>query len=136
MKIIKQIIVLGFFSIRIVYETLSKLFKIMDMKTAQKKLTIGIVFLAIGATTIACSSTKRVGADDTTIAIAEIDEEFKIEKSGAQMWGETCNRCHLAPSPADYNDTDWETISLHMRVRANITENEITKIEEFLKSAN
>lgn len=136
MKIIKQIIVLGFFSIRIVYETLSKLFKIMDMKTAQKKLTVGIVFLAIGATTIACSSTKRVGADDTTIAIAEIDEEFKIEKSGAQMWGETCNRCHLAPSPADYNDTDWETISLHMRVRANITENEITKIEEFLKSAN
>jgi len=136
MKIIKQIIVLGFFSIGIVYETLSNLFKIMDTKTAQKKLTIGIVFLAIGATTIACSSTKGVGADDTTIAIAEIDEEFKIEKSGAQMWGETCNRCHLAPSPADYNDTDWETISLHMRVRANITENEITKIEEFLKSAN
>lgn len=106
------------------------------MKALRKILIGTIVFLAIGATTIACSSTKGTIADDTTIAVTEIDEEFKIEKSGAQMWGETCNRCHLAPSPADYNDTDWETISLHMRVRANITENEITKIEEFLKSAN
>ncbi|MDE3741084.1 hypothetical protein [Maribacter polysaccharolyticus] len=136
MKIIKQIIVLGFFSAGIIYELLSKLFKIMSVKTVQKKLSIGIVFLTIGATTIACTSTKGTNADDPTIAIAEIVEEFKIEKSGAQMWGETCNRCHLAPSPADYNDTDWETISLHMRVRANITENQITKIEEFLKSAN
>tara|TARA_R110001583_G_scaffold80855_6_gene216490 strand:- start:13981 stop:14391 length:411 start_codon:yes stop_codon:yes gene_type:complete len=136
MKIIKQVIVLGFFSVGIVYEILSKLFKTMSFKTAQKRLSLVIVFIAIGATAIACSSTKGTSAEDTTIAVTEIEEEFKIEKSGAQMWGETCNRCHLAPSPADYNDTDWETISLHMRVRANITENEITKIEEFLKSAN
>ncbi len=84
-----------------------------------------------GVIVVSCSSTKNKYTD-----VANADEEFKIEKSGAQMWGETCNRCHLAPSPADYNDTDWETISLHMRVRANLTENEITKIEEFLKSAN
>ncbi|WP_156102163.1 hypothetical protein [Muricauda sp. MAR_2010_75] len=57
-------------------------------------------------------------------------------KNPGQLWGEVCNRCHIAPSPADYNDTDWETISLHMRVRANLTEEEITKIESFLKSAN
>lgn len=57
-------------------------------------------------------------------------------KSGAQYWGETCNRCHLAPSPADYNDTDWETISLRMRIRANLTDKESTEIEAFLKSAN
>ncbi len=86
-------------------------------------ITLGIV--------ISCSSTK-----DKYTSINENEEEFKIEKSGAQLWGEVCNRCHLAPSPADYNDTDWSTVSLHMRVRANLTENEITKIETFLKSAN
>ncbi len=106
------------------------------MKTIQKKLAMVFVLLSLGFTIAACSSNKKVGTDDATTEVATVEEEFKIEKSGAQFWGETCNRCHLAPSPADYNDTDWETISLHMRVRANLTENEITKILEFLKSAN
>lgn len=89
------------------------------------------MLLVIGGTIVSCSSTK-----DKYTAVTEVEDEFKIEKSGAQLWGEACNRCHLAPSPADYNDTDWETISLHMRVRANLTDKEIKKIEEFLKSAN
>lgn len=84
---------------------------------------------------VGCSSTTGTYSKIAE-KIAEKTDEFKIEKSGAEMWGETCNRCHLAPSPADYNDTDWSTISLHMRVRANLTEKEITKIEAFLKSAN
>jgi len=104
------------------------------MKTIYKIIT-GIALIALFAVlVIGCSSTK-----DTYTKVTEnsnSEAEFKIEKSGAQLWGEVCNRCHLAPSPADYNDTDWETISLHMRVRANLTEKEITKIETFLKSAN
>jgi len=99
------------------------------MKTIYKILAGVLTILVIGLTIIACSSSKNVHVNAT-------DDEFKIEKSGAQYWGETCNRCHLAPSPVDYNDTDWETISLHMRVRANLTDIEINKIKEFLKSAN
>tara|TARA_R110000868_G_scaffold410826_1_gene700379 strand:- start:1086 stop:1391 length:306 start_codon:yes stop_codon:yes gene_type:complete len=101
------------------------------MKTIYKIFITGIVLLFSGALIVSCSSTK-----DKYTAVTDVEEEFKIEKSGAQMWGEACNRCHLAPSPADYNDTDWETISLHMRVRANLSEKEITKIASFLKSAN
>ncbi|MEQ9581132.1 MAG: hypothetical protein RIM68_03080, partial [Arenibacter sp.] len=82
------------------------------------------------------SSSKKTLTENNIPVVAGVEEEFKLEKSGAQLWGETCNRCHLAPSPADYNDTDWETISLHMRVRANLTEKDVAKIEEFLKSAN
>ena len=101
------------------------------MKTIYKIVLIGLMLFVTGAIAVSCSSTK-----DKYTAVTDVEEEFKIEKSGATLWGETCNRCHLAPSPADYNDTDWETISLHMRVRANLTEKEITKIEAFLKSAN
>lgn len=98
------------------------------MKTIYK-ISIGVVIAMIFSVgTIACSAKKDVSTGDS--------DEMVIEKSGAQLWGETCNRCHLAPSPAAYNDTDWETISLHMRVRANLTETEITKIKEFLQSAN
>lgn len=101
------------------------------MKTIHKIFIAGIILFVTGGIIVSCSSTKDAYTD-----VTDIEDEFKIEKSGAQMWGEACNRCHLAPSPADYNDTDWETISLHMRVRANLTEKEITKIETFLKSAN
>ena len=101
------------------------------MKTIHKIFIISLMLLVTVGTIVSCSSTK-----DKYTAVTDVEEEFKIEKSGAQLWGETCNRCHLAPSPADYNDTDWETISLHMRIRANLTEKEITKIEAFLKFAN
>ena len=57
-------------------------------------------------------------------------------RSGAQLWGENCVRCHSTPSPTAYNNTDWETIGLHMRVRANLTAEETNKVVEFLKSAN
>ena len=101
------------------------------MKTTHKIILTGLMLITAGGIIVSCSSTK-----DKYMSISDTEEEFKIEKSGAQLWGEVCNRCHLAPSPADYNDTDWETISLHMRVRANLTEDEISKIETFLKSAN
>jgi len=57
-------------------------------------------------------------------------------KPGVQLWGENCMRCHNTPSPADFNDLEWTTIEMHMRVRANLTANESKKVFDFLKSAN
>ena len=59
-----------------------------------------------------------------------------LAKSGAQLWGENCIRCHNAPSPDAFNDDQWQTIGLHMRVRANLTQEEIEKIVSFLQMAN
>lgn len=67
-----------------------------------------------------CSTSKQIIAD----------------KSGAQLWGENCIRCHNIPSPVDFNDTQWKTIGLHMRDRANLTKAEEEKIIGFLISAN
>jgi cytochrome c553 len=57
-------------------------------------------------------------------------------RSGAQAWGENCVRCHSTPSPSSYNDVDWSTIELHMKVRANLTADESEKIFDFLRAAN
>ena len=58
-------------------------------------------------------------------------------KTGAQLWGENCLRCHDAPSPTDYGDAQWEVVGMHMKVRANnLTDNEMNKIVAFLQSAN
>ena len=57
-------------------------------------------------------------------------------KSGAQLWGENCLRCHNSPSPETFSDAEWDVAVMHMRVRANLTEPEAVKIAEFLKTAN
>ncbi len=62
--------------------------------------------------------------------------ELADAKSGAQLWGENCIRCHNIPSPETFSDTEWDIAVMHMRVRANLTENEAVKISSFLKTAN
>ena len=58
------------------------------------------------------------------------------DKSGAQLWAEHCNRCHNAPGPGEFNNTNWEIVGMHMQVRANISQTEIDKIVDFMKAAN
>ncbi len=73
----------------------------------------------------------------TTIILNSCSSSEKLsDKSGVQLWGENCSRCHSVPSPSAYSDYRWETIGTHMRIRANLTHYEETKIIEFLKTAN
>ncbi len=58
------------------------------------------------------------------------------DKTGAQLWGENCLRCHNSPSPADYSDAEWATIGMHMRIRNNLTKEETDKIVAFLQTGN
>jgi len=77
-----------------------------------------ILFLSTVA--ISCSSTSKIST----------------AKGGAQLWGENCLRCHNAPSPETFSDTEWDVALTHMRIRANLTDEEAVKVVEFLKTAN
>lgn len=59
-----------------------------------------------------------------------------LEKSGAQLWGENCLRCHNLPSPTEFGDDQWETIGMHMKLRANLTDGELEETVGFLQSVN
>ncbi len=88
-----------------------------------KKIAVTVLFLGTlvgGAALSSCSGSQALVS----------------EKTGAQLWGENCVRCHNAPTPPAFNDYQWETIAVHMRVRASLTEEEVNKIVEFLKMAN
>lgn len=61
---------------------------------------------------------------------------YVSERSGAQLWGENCLRCHNAPAPNTFSDVEWDVAVMHMRVRAYLTHEEATKIADFLKTAN
>jgi hypothetical protein len=56
-----------------------------------------------------------------------------LDKSGAQLWGENCRRCHNAPDPSTFSPEHWVTIGMHMQSRALLTDQERDKIVEFLK---
>jgi len=88
-----------------------------------KKIAIicvaGIATIIMALTSSSCVTSNAIG-----------------EKLGVQLWSENCNRCHNAPSPADFTDVQWEKIGTHMKVRANLTDVEVKKITEFLQSAN
>jgi len=57
-------------------------------------------------------------------------------KGGAELWAQTCARCHNIRSPTEFSHAEWQVIMHHMRVRANLTGEEQRKILEFLKSAD
>ena len=62
--------------------------------------------------------------------------EAVASKSGAQLWGENCRRCHNPPSPSTYSEQQWITVGMHMQSRALLTDAERDKIVDFLKGAN
>jgi len=57
-------------------------------------------------------------------------------KSGTQLWGENCTRCHDAPDPHTFSDDQWDVAIEHMHQKALLTDTEVKKIVTFMKSAN
>ena len=70
-----------------------------------------------------------------SIVISSCNVSQKImDKTGTQLWGENCGRCHNAPGPGEFSKTHWDIIGTHMRIRTNITATEEKKIIEYLKN--
>lgn len=58
------------------------------------------------------------------------------DRSGSELWGQNCGRCHNSPPSSTYSADQWEVLVLHMKTRALITDVEKDKIVAFLKSSN
>ena len=52
--------------------------------------------------------------------------------NGAQVWAETCMRCHNVRPPADVSSRAWSFYMSHMRVRAGLTGQETRDILAFI----
>lgn len=95
------------------------------------KLSLPLIVTFITFVTISCGTSKETTENDP----GDLGS-FKVEKSGAVLWGENCGRCHNAPDPTAFSDLQWEAIGTHMRIRAGITTEETQKIVTFLKQSN
>ncbi|HEY4936693.1 MAG TPA: cytochrome c [Puia sp.] len=89
--------------------------KRVSIKSISVLLILGLGLFVV-LTFIGCKASQQVSA-----------------KSGAQLWAENCQRCHNTPSPSSFSPEQWETIGMHMQTRALLTDEERTKIVNFLK---
>ena len=55
---------------------------------------------------------------------------------GAQLWSLNCIRCHNLRPASTFSDAEWEIVTHHMRVRANLTAKEHEQILRFLQASN
>lgn len=76
------------------------------------------------------------------IANARADETKTAAKSpapapkkltGAELYAVNCNRCHPERYPTEFNSAQWQTIMLHMRVRANLPAKQAKEILKYMK---
>jgi hypothetical protein len=69
-------------------------------------------------------------ADDAKTA-AKPKAEKKL--TGAELYAVNCNRCHPERYPTEFNSAQWQTIMLHMRVRANLPAKQAKEILKYMK---
>lgn len=51
---------------------------------------------------------------------------------GAELWADTCIRCHNVREPADLSKRAWKYSMNHMRVRAGLTGDETKNVLAFI----
>ena len=66
----------------------------------------------------------------STVSMA--NEEKADSVNGAQLWADTCMRCHNLREPADLSQRAWKYSMQHMRVRAGLTGKETRDVLAFI----
>ena len=61
-------------------------------------------------------------------------DEKALVRQGARQWGAYCGACHNARPRAERTPAEWDTLMLHMRVRANLPEADTRALLEYLKA--
>ena len=57
-------------------------------------------------------------------------------RTGQQLWDDNCARCHNSRPPEEYSAQQWAAITMHMRLRADLTGDEQRKVTKFLQASN
>lgn len=56
------------------------------------------------------------------------------QRTGVEVWGVTCGRCHQAQPPNRYTANQWESVLTHMMITARLTDADAEAVLGFLKS--
>jgi len=104
------------------------------MNNKKNKLTRFLPVLTtvlLGSLVIGCASGPSSSGLQEASAAAQAPA-----RSGAEIWGDTCNRCHNYRDPGSYSDAQWNVAVMHMRVRAKLSGADAKAVLKFLQASN
>ncbi|MFQ5571228.1 MAG: c-type cytochrome [Rhodothermales bacterium] len=55
------------------------------------------------------------------------------QRTGVEVWAQTCGNCHINQPAARYTAERWESIMTHMKIYARITDEESDAVLQFLQ---
>ncbi len=90
-------------------------------------ISAAVIIVGLPATAQTPAPASKTKAETTTQVKAE-------PLSGAELWALNCNRCHMARSPGEFTAAQWQTILMHMRVRANLPATQAREVLKFLQA--
>jgi cytochrome c5 len=113
----------------------------LKSKSIKRFSVIGVLLLVGAVWIVAGCSSQNTGSANPSAAAPSTRPAMSLvtessQKGGAQLWGETCARCHNYRPPQYYSDAQWDLIVHHMRLRANLTGAEAREITKFLQASN
>lgn len=56
----------------------------------------------------------------------------EAQRSGAEIWANTCGSCHALQPPGRYTAKDWQSIGTHMIIQSRLTTAQGNAVLEFL----
>jgi hypothetical protein len=94
--------------------------------------------LALVAASLCALSLTGASAEDKTPKEAKPEKktEKKTEKkklSGQELYAIHCNRCHPERYATERTASEWKTLMVHMRVRANLPADQAKTILKYLQ---
>lgn len=92
---------------------------------------LGLAFIAAAICTVSISIV--YAGPQTPPAAPEKPVESKSSLSGATLYAINCSRCHQERYPTEFNLSQWNTIMIHMRVRANLPAAQAREILKYLQ---
>jgi hypothetical protein len=95
---------------------------------------VGVFWLAAANLAVADNSTNAPAVQASTVQPAAKPEKKPAKKlSGVELYAIHCNRCHPERYPVELDETQWKTIMIHMRVRANLPAEQARAIMKYMQ---
>jgi mono/diheme cytochrome c family protein len=93
-----------------------------------------VAIIGAAVVTIAFPATAQMPSPGSQTKV-ETTTPVKAEPlSGAELWTLNCSRCHMVRSPGEFTAAQWQTILMHMRVRANLPAAQARELQKFLQA--